>query len=94
MKLIAQHPYIKIERKITGREQLKIEHSRTISLYEEKVVTEHREFPIQKVTDFSYKAITNEGGMLYLHTLQGVFMYQVKQSPEEFITAYQQYFKK
>lgn len=93
MKLIAQHPYVKIERKIMNFEQTEIEHSRMISLYEGKVVTEYREFPIHLVTDFSYKVIANQGGILYLHTLGGLYTYQVKSSPEAFIAAYKAYFK-
>lgn len=93
MKLISQHPYIKIERKVTSLEQIEIEHSRVIYLYDEKVVTQNREFPISIVTDFSYREIANHGGMLYLHTLSGLYTYQVKSSPKEFITMYKSYFK-
>lgn len=93
MGLIAQHPYIKVERKVTSIAQYEIEHDRIIYLYNEKVVTQHREFPMEQVMDFSYRAIANEGGILYLHTLQGVFTYNVKSSPEAFITAYKAHFK-
>lgn len=93
MSLIAQHPYIKIERKVTSNEQLEIEHDRIIYLYSDKVVTHYREFPIKDVMDFSYRKIADQGGILYLHTLQGVFTYIVKHSPEAFITAYRAYFK-
>ncbi len=93
MSLIAQHPYIKIERKVTSMEQLEIEHDRIIYLYTDKVVTQNRKFPIKNVMDFSYREIANQGGILYLHTLQGVYTYIVKSSPEAFITAYRAYFK-
>ena len=93
MSLIAQHPYIKIERKVTSIEQFEIEHDRIIYLYNDKVVTQNREFPIKVVMDFSYREIANQGGILYLHTLQGVYTYIVKSSPEAFITAYRAYFK-
>ena len=93
MSLIAQHPYIKTERKVTSIEQFEIEHDRIIYLYNDKVVTQNREFPIKDVMDFSYLAIANQGGILYLHTLQGVYTYIVKSSPEAFITAYRAYFK-
>ena len=93
MRIIAQHPYIKIERIVTSHEQIEKEHSRVLYLYEEKVVTQNREFPMNIVTDFSYKAIANEGGILYLHTLSGVYSYQVKTSPDAFITAYKAFFK-
>ncbi|WP_274309885.1 hypothetical protein [Solibacillus daqui] len=93
MSLIAQHPYIKIERKVTSIEQFEIEHNRSIYLYNDKVVTQYREFPIKDVMDFSYREIANQGGILYLHSLQGVFTYIVKSSPEAFIAAYRAYFK-
>ena len=93
MSLIAQHPYIKIERKVTSFEQFEIEHDRIIYLYNDKVVTQYREFPIKVVMDFSYREIANQGGILYLHTLQGVYTYIVKSSPKDFITAYRAYFK-
>ena len=93
MSLIAQHPYIKTERKVTSIEQFEIEHDRIIYLYTDKVVTQNREFPIKVVMDFSYREIANQGGILYLHTLQGVYTYIVKSSPEAFITAYRAYFK-
>lgn len=93
MKLIAQQPYVKIERQVTTNKQIAIEHSRIIYLYEEKVVTQNREFPISIVTDLSYREIANQGGILYLHTMRGLYTYQVKSSPEIFIAAYKAYFK-
>ena len=72
MSLIAQHPYIKTERKVTSIEQFEIEHNRIIYLYNDMVVTQNREFSIKDVMDFSYREIANQGDILYLHTLQGV----------------------
>lgn len=92
MHLIAQHSYIEIERKVTSTEQYEIELDQCIYLYNEKVVTQNKEFPIGDVTDFSYRKMTNQGGFLYLHTLQGVYPYIVKSSPEAFIMAYKTYF--
>lgn len=93
MSLIAQHPYIKTERIVTSTEQVEIEHDRIIYLYSDRVVTQNREFPIKDVMDFSYREIANQGGMLYLHTLQGIYTYVVKSSPKAFISAYRAFFK-
>ena len=93
MNLIAQHPYFKVKRTVTGTEQFEIDYDRIIYLYKDKVVTQNREFPINIVMDFSYRKIANQGGILYLHTLQGVYTYIVKSSPEAFIDAYRAYFK-
>ena len=93
MSLIAQHPYIKVERKVTRTEQFELVHNRILYLYTDKVVTQNRVFPIELVMDFSYRKIANQGGILYLHTLQGVYTYIVKSSPDAFITAYRAKFK-
>jgi len=93
MNLLAQHPYIKIERKITSTGKYEVEHNRCISLYKDRVVTKHREFPIEDVIDFSYREITHKSGILYLHAAQGVYAYTVKSSPENFIKTFKEYFK-
>lgn len=93
MRLIAEQPYIKIKREVSSIEQKEIELKRTIYLYDEKVVTEHREFPIKDLMDMSYRLIGGTGGLLYLHTSKGVFSYTVKSSPEQFVKAYKDYIK-
>lgn len=93
MDLIAQHPYIKTERKITSTKKYEVEHDRWIYLYRDKVVTQNREFPIDDVMDLSFREIKAQGGILYLHTNQGVFAYIVKSAPSSFIAAYKKHFK-
>lgn len=93
MQLLAKHPYIKTERKLTSTLQYEVEHNRYIFLYNEKVVTEHREFPINEVMDFSYRKLTNQGGILYLHTTHGVYSYIVESSPQDFIEIFRIHFK-
>ncbi|MFC2949105.1 hypothetical protein [Virgibacillus sediminis] len=93
MELIAEQPYFKVERQVNSLEQIDVEDPRTLYLYEDKVVTKHREFPIEDVLDMSYRFIGGQGGLLYLHTAKGVFSYNVKTSPEEFVQAYRDHFK-
>ncbi|MFA1819262.1 hypothetical protein ACDX78_03480 [Virgibacillus oceani] len=88
MHLIAKQPYVKVERKVSSIEQWDEEEQRMIYLYDEKVVTKRREFPITDVLDVSYKEVAGTGGILYLHTLKGVFPYTVKDSPKQFILAF------
>ncbi|UJL46295.1 hypothetical protein KFZ58_18405 [Virgibacillus sp. NKC19-16] len=94
MYLIAEQPYIKIEREVSSLEQRDIELNRTIYLYDEKVVTQHHEFPANEVFDMSYRFIGGEGGILYIHTSTGVFPYTVKSSPEAFVKAYKEHVKR
>ncbi|WP_100011555.1 hypothetical protein [Lentibacillus sediminis] len=91
MKLIAEQPYTKIERQVKSIEQVDVEHHRTMYLYDEKVVTQHHEFPIRDVFDMSYRFIGGQGGLLYLHTSRGVFPYTVKSSPEQFVAAFKEF---
>ncbi|HLR67625.1 hypothetical protein [Virgibacillus alimentarius] len=88
MHLIAKQPYVKVEREVGHLEQCKTVQKRFIYLYHEKVVTKHRTFPIQHVFDMSYKKIAEAGGLLYFHTISGVYSYTVTSSPAKFIEAF------
>ncbi|HLQ70324.1 MAG TPA: hypothetical protein VK142_00840 [Bacillota bacterium] len=88
MKLLAEQPYIKVQRQVDGLIQKNVEMKRTLYLYDEKVVSKHREFPIQDVTDVSYRNLGTEGGMLYVHTNKGVYSYIVKSSPKNFVDTF------
>lgn len=90
MYLIAQHPYFKVEREVSSIDQRNIEHERTIYLYTDKVVTQHRTFPISEVLDISYRTFGEAGGLLYIHTIGGLFSYTVKSSPQKFIEAFEE----
>lgn len=94
MYLIAEQPYIKVERETNSMEQLKVEHERTIYLYNDKIVTQHRVFPIEEVLDVSYRTFGKEGGLLYIHTDGGLFTYTVQTSPQKFIEAFEECAKK
>lgn len=85
MEIIAEQPYVKIERKLSSINQERIEHHRTMYLYERKIVTKYHEFPTKDILDISYRYIGGEGGLLYLHTSHGVYSYIVKTSPKAFV---------
>lgn len=89
MNLLAKQPYFKMERKVTSIEQINIEHERVLTLFDEKITTQNREFMMKDILDVSYREIGNDGGgLLYLHTSQGVYSYTVKESPMAFVEAY------
>lgn len=90
MKWIAAHPYYKVEREVTGTEQRTVVHDRLMYLYGNKIITQYREFPIEEVFDISYRQMGIEGGLLYLHTKQGVFSYTINSDPVDFIKAYKE----
>ncbi|WP_083443639.1 hypothetical protein [Ornithinibacillus contaminans] len=92
MGLLAKQEYIKMERKVSSIEQMDIEHKRYLHLYDDKITSKHREFPIEKVLDISYRKIGEEGaGLLYLHTIRGVYSYTVKSSPMHFIETFKKH---
>ncbi|MNI23172.1 hypothetical protein D3C73_767470 [compost metagenome] len=90
MNWIAKQPYYKVERRITSLEQTTSVEHRIMYLYEERIVTKYREFAITEVFDLSYRALGPDGGLLYLHTQQGVYSYMVSTQPQSFIEAYKQ----
>lgn len=86
-RLLAEQQYIKVIREIDSLTQTDTEQERIMYLYEDKIVTKYREFPIEDIIDLSYRFIGKKGGLFYLHTSKGVFSYIVKSSPEEFVQA-------
>lgn len=91
MTLIAKQAYYKIIREVSSLRQKDIKEEREIKLYRDKVVTRYRKFPIQDVHDMSYRSFGARGGLLYLHTIRGVFSYHVDSSPEAFIRSFKDY---
>ncbi|MFS0865421.1 hypothetical protein [Fredinandcohnia sp. 179-A 10B2 NHS] len=85
MRVVASHPYYVITRKIEWNEQKYIETTHIIRLFEDRILSTSNEFQLEHVYDVSYR--TN---FLYLHTNQGVFSYQVKESPIYFIEAFKE----
>ncbi|GEL08839.1 hypothetical protein [Salisediminibacterium halotolerans] len=90
MEVIAKHPYYKVQREVNVIEQKNVEYERMLVLYEDKLVTQHREFSAEHIFDMSYRELSGGEGMLYVHTSKGVFSYNVKSDPSEFIQAFKQ----
>ncbi|OAB41669.1 hypothetical protein [Paenibacillus glacialis] len=90
MNWIAKQSYYKIHRKVTSTEQMTVVNDRDMYLYEDKVMTQYQEFPIEDVFDMSYRNIGGEGGFLYLHTKQGVYPYTVRADPRVFIDSFKE----
>ncbi len=88
MQVLATHPYYKVQRHVSSTEQKDIEEERELILYKDKICSQYREFPIQKVFDISYRMIGQDVGFLYLHTSKGVYSYKIKSTPKQFIDAY------
>ncbi|WP_121616087.1 hypothetical protein [Virgibacillus halodenitrificans] len=88
MYLIARQPYSKVERVISSAGQQHIKHQRMMYMYEEEIVTQYHTFPLEIVNDVSFRKINGSGGLLYLHTMKGVFTYMVAQPPYLFIQAF------
>ncbi|GGA89639.1 hypothetical protein [Ornithinibacillus halotolerans] len=89
--ILAEQEYVKVERTVNSLEQVDVEHKRILTLYDDKITSKHREFPIKEVMDISYREIGGKGaGLLYLHTTHGVYSYTVKSSPKHFIHVYKQ----
>lgn len=91
MPLLAKQPYVKIIREVSSITQTNTEENRMLYLYSDKVVTKHREFSMEDITDMSYRSIGENGGLLYIHTSSGVFSYFMKTSPKEFVHVFKEH---
>ncbi|AOM82422.1 hypothetical protein [Salisediminibacterium beveridgei] len=90
MTKLASHPYYKVLREVRKLEQENVEYEREIELYEDRVETKYRSFPIETVMDMSYREMPGDEGILYLHTTRGVYSYMVKEAPAQFLKAYRE----
>ncbi|SFD70242.1 hypothetical protein SAMN05216238_103216 [Lentibacillus persicus] len=88
MRVIAEQPYVKVERYIALTGKHYIEDDRTLYLCTDRILSKYHEFPLEIVWDVSYRRVGPRGGLLYLHTKKGVNVYTVKESPEQFIEAF------
>jgi len=57
----------------------------------QSVTTEIAEFTLNEVLDVSYKPFSSEAGILYLHTNQGVFPFNIHSNPEVFIETFRSF---
>lgn len=94
MNLIAVQSYVKVQRQIIDAELSWHEEERKLYLYPDRLVTRHRVFLTKEILDMSYRKIGEEGGLLYVHTIKGVFSYTVHVSPQPFIEAFRRHVKK
>ncbi len=94
MRLLAVQSYVKVQRQIIDAQIVYKEEDRQIYLYDDRLVTKHREFPTRDISDLSFRKMGDEGGLLYVHTSRGIFSYTVPSSPESFIKAFRVHIKK
>lgn len=88
MSWIASQPYYKVQREVSEGQQKRSVSDRQIDLYHDRITTHRREFSIVHVFDISYRRMSGEIGMLYLHTSIGVFPYTVNTDPAPFINRF------
>ncbi len=60
----------------------------SIHLSADKVSTPNNIFKLEHVLDMSFKPFSSGNGLFYLHTSQGVFMFEVDANPIHFIHLY------
>lgn len=88
MKKVISHPYIIILRHVYDNKQHISEKEEYLHLYEDRVTTSQNVFFLNEIHDMSFKLFSSANGILYLHTNQGVFSYQVCSIPNKFIEAF------
>lgn len=79
---------MKTERRIEDNRQITVETEEYLYLYSDRIVTPKRTFVIKDVMDVTSRALSAYYTFLYLHTIEGVWTFVVRSSPEQFITHY------
>lgn len=85
---VAVQPYYKIERMCQTDGQVAVTIQHAMSLHPDYIQTHAQSFSIRDVYDMSYRRLGDNKGILYLHTNQGVFPYNVNSDPNSFIAAF------
>lgn len=80
--------YFTVTRKIVDGSQLVLHEEKYLRLYEDKITSCVSTFSFSDVHDISYRKMTKELGILYLHTNQGLFPFKVREEPFCFIKAF------
>ncbi|CAM3960636.1 hypothetical protein [Mesobacillus zeae] len=86
--LIAQ-PYIIVKRTIKDNRQLTIETRETLKLYHDRIISASNHFYLDDILDMSYKPFSGNKGLLYFHTIRGVYSFHIPSKPCKFIGQYQ-----
>ena len=86
--IISSIPYSLIKRVIEFNQQKFIKSEHRINLYKSKISTISNQFELKNVLDISFRSFSGETGLLYLHTNQGVFAFEVNADPTYFINEY------
>ena len=79
---------MKTERRIEDNQQFTVETEEHLYLYSDRIVTPTKSFTISDVMDVTSKPLSAYYTFLYLHTIEGVWTFVVKSSPEPFISHY------
>jgi hypothetical protein len=84
--------YTIVEREIDYYYQMqKYETHHELMITPQVVTSANKEFTIQDVSDVSYKPFSSEAGILYLHTTQGVFPFNIHSNPQAFIETFRSF---
>lgn len=85
MKVIANLPYITVTRNIEENIIYHKEEQHKITLSTSEISTSFETFLLKDVLDISYRIISSDIGFLYLHTTRGMYSFQMRSNPEQFI---------
>ena len=81
--------YTEVERSIDFYYKMqKIATQHELTITHEVVTTARAEFKLHQIMDVSYKPFSTAAGILYLHTNQGVFPFQIHSNPQTFIETF------
>lgn len=88
MAMLISLPYVKVIRRIRNNSQQIIETEQFLTLYEDKILSANDKFMMEDILDMSYRSLNERTGLLYFHTIRGLYSFQLKTDPDAFISEY------
>lgn len=89
-QLIHSISYVSIQRVVDRLEQTYLKSFHSIHLFQDRITTSQRTFPLEHVFDLSYRPFSGQTGLFYLHTHEGVFTFEVVDNPDRFIKLFKE----
>lgn len=85
--------YEEVERKIDISGVTYVAQIYQLQLTAQGIYSFTSQFPHKETFDLSYKKFSNGNGMLYIHTIRGVFSFHIVEDANDFIRAYKKHMK-
>lgn len=84
-KIVTAISYYHIEQDIVSNRKSRHKTIHQLTLFETEITSQDLHLKLESIYDISYRSFSNDDGLLYLHTNQGVVPFKIETDPDDFI---------